>query len=58
MPMREHCGYESGRREDLEAIGLILISLMSKELFAWDIEGPDMTPPQIKDPHSIKRKLD
>lgn len=57
MSMSAHCGNEQSRRDDLEALGIILINFLKGGKLPWDVPKPRENMIDTKDPNSYQNQL-
>ena len=57
MSLSAHLGNEHSRRDDLEALCIILIYFLSGGKLPWDIPQPAIVPIDAKDPNAYQKEI-
>ena len=57
MSLSAHLGNEHSRRDDLEALCIILIYFLQGGKLPWDIPQPNIVPVDHKDPNAYQKEI-
>ena len=57
LSLSAHQGNEHSRKDDIEALGIVLIYFLRRGRLPWDMKRPDTTVIDIKDPNAYANQM-